>query len=85
MTGRELIIYILENKLEDREVFDQHNLLGFMSEEEAALKFGVGSATIRVWVARGYLQGIRLNDVVYIPADSKNVIERIKFMEAFNV
>lgn len=85
MTGRELIIYILENKLENEEVFDHGKLLGFMSEDEAAIKFEVGSATIRVWVAKGYLQGIRLNDVVYIPANSKSVIESIKFREAINV
>lgn len=84
MTGRELIIYILENKLENKEVFDHGVLLGFISEDEAAIKFGVGTATIRVWVAKGYLQGIRLNDAVYIPANSENVIDRIKFMEAFN-
>lgn len=72
MTGRELIIYILENGLEDKEIFEGNRFLGYMTAEEAAVKFGVGEATILVWIARGYLEGVRINDTVCIPANSKN-------------
>ena len=74
MTGRELIIYILENHLEEKEVFDSMtgDILGLMTVEQAALKFGVGWATIRVWINEGSLDAIRLGDVIFIPANSKN-------------
>ena len=44
MTGRELIIYILSNNLENAKVFEDDAFLEnlFMSEQEAASKFGVG-------------------------------------------
>lgn len=42
MTGRELIIYILQNNLEDAEIFDDNLKSMFMSVEEAAVKFGCG-------------------------------------------
>lgn len=75
MTGRELIIYILENGLEDAQIFENGTFLGYMTDEEAAVKFGVGPATIRVWVAQGKLNGLRINDTVCIPASSKNPLE----------
>lgn len=38
MTGRDLILYILENHLEDEQVFEEGNLLGFITIIEAAEK-----------------------------------------------
>ena len=70
LTGRELIIYILQNHLEDEPIFDDGIFLGFMSEMEAAVKFNVGTATIRVWYERGMLKGIKLGDVIYIPVNA---------------
>lgn len=51
MTGRELIMFILQNKLEDAIMIEM------MSETEAAAKFDVGVATIRVWYDYGYITG----------------------------
>ena len=70
MTGRELIIYILENNLEDKPVFEDGKILGLMTVEEAALKFGVGSATIITWFHLDMIKGIRISDRIYILADS---------------
>lgn len=70
MTGRELIIYILENNLEDKPVFEDGKILGLMTVEEAALKFGVGSATIIAWFHLDMIKGIRISDCIYILADS---------------
>ena len=42
MTGRELIIYILENDLENEPVFQDDKLIGFLNEREAAVKLNVG-------------------------------------------
>ena len=41
MTGRDLIIYILTNNLENEQVVNQDGVfVGFMGETEAAAKFG---------------------------------------------
>lgn len=70
MTGRDLIVYILQNGLEDRPVFEDGELIGFMTAIEAAIKFDVGLATIRVWINEGLLDGIRIGEEIYIPANS---------------
>lgn len=70
-TGRDWIIYILANGLENEPIFKDGRLLGFMTEVEAAIKFDVGPATIRVWVTEGYLPSIRIGNVYYIPANAE--------------
>lgn len=71
MTGRELITYILENKLEDKEIFKNGKLLGCMSIEEAALKFGVGVATIELLVNIQAIPSIQIGESIYIPSNAK--------------
>lgn len=70
MTGRELIVYIMENHLEDTKMIEGRNIIGFMSEEEAAVKFGVGEGTIRAWINMGAIEGLNINYSVYIPANT---------------
>jgi hypothetical protein len=65
MTGRELIIYILQHNLEDEIVFKDGFFLGFMDEKEAAAKFNVGVATIRAWYATGMIKGVKFGDSLY--------------------
>ena len=60
MTGRDLIIYILENKLESERI------LNLMTIDEAAAKYNVGPATIRVWLDYDVISGIKLGDTIYI-------------------
>ena len=71
MTGRDLIVYILANKLEDEPVFENGQFIGFMTAGEAAAKMNVGVATIYVWVHQKHLPGFLIGDVLYIPADAK--------------
>ena len=72
MTGRDLIIYILENGLEDEEVFKDGKFIGFITASEAAVKLNVGIATILTLCEQGKLKGIRINgSAIYIPADCK--------------
>lgn len=66
MTGKDLIIYILQNNLENEPIFKDGKLLGFISAEEAALKFGVGSATIEGLCEIGALQGIKIEERLFI-------------------
>lgn len=78
MTGRDLIIYILTNRLEDKQVFDNGKFIGFISEREAAEKMNVGIATIRAWINQGQLDCIVVGGSVYIPADFRSPFENIR-------
>lgn len=60
MTGRDLILFILQNNLENEEVIKDGVFLWLMSAEEAAVKFGVGTATIHAWYACDMLDGIQI-------------------------
>lgn len=69
MTGKDLIIYILKNDLEDKPVFENGKLLGFMSLTEAAIKLDVGVATIRAWCDLKMIEYFNFGGIIYIPAD----------------
>ena len=78
MTGRELIIYILENGLEDEEVFKDGKILGYCTVEQAAVRMSCGTATILTWIDIGLLDNcILINDNYLIPEKSLvRVMER---------
>ena len=67
MTGRDLIIYILENNLENEPVFKDGKFVGFMTAVEVAEKMNVGVATIFTWWSQGVLEGIVSGGTLYIP------------------
>lgn len=46
MTGRDLILYILRNGLEDEPVFQNGKFIGFITVGEAAEKLNVGIPTV---------------------------------------
>ena len=68
MTGRELIIYILENSLESEEIFsgDTVNLPGLLTLEEAAVKMNTGISTVRTLYLLGKIKGYRIGGKIYI-------------------
>ena len=66
MTGRELIIYILQHNLEDEEIFKDGIFIGFANEEEAAVKFNCGIATIRTGVMLGLIPGFMIGEKAYV-------------------
>ena len=71
LTGREIIIFILENELEDVDVIDQDgNLAGFLSIEKAAVKFNVGVETVKAWAKLGKIKNICFNGEFYIPKNA---------------
>lgn len=51
MTGRELIIFILENNLENVSIFDGDTLPGLMTLDEAAVKWHSGRNTLKALFA----------------------------------
>lgn len=72
MTGRELMVYILENNLEEKDVFEiLFNSNAALNIYKAAEKFNVGAATINAWVQAGYLKGYVYKGQLRIPADAK--------------
>lgn len=67
MTGKELIIYILQNNLEDVEFTDISVLFpNYYSIEKAAVKLNTGIETVRVLYTLGKLTGIEFNGNIYI-------------------
>lgn len=69
MTGKELILYILQNNLENTVVLEGGLFIGFMDEQEAATKFNVGAATIRAWYHCKWLEGTKIGDSLYFRKD----------------
>ena len=67
MTGRDLIVYIMTNHLEDKPVFKDGALIGFESEDKFAVKMNVGVPTVRAWIDLGMINSIKIGDVNYIP------------------
>ena len=73
MTGRELMLYILENGLEDDEIIDKEgNPAGMMSPEEAAEQFEVPISTIMAWLGTGKLESFYIGGAHYIPQNAEN-------------
>lgn len=72
MTGRDLIMYILENNLENEPVVKNGVFIGFMTAEEAAVKFNVGVSTIGVYYTLGMLDGIKIKDQLYFLRNAKD-------------
>lgn len=72
MTGRELIFYILDNRLEDKVVLSDNSILGLMNEVEAAAKFNVGMSTIRAWYICGMIEGTKIGENIYFLRNIKD-------------
>lgn len=63
MTGKELIIYILENDLLDAEIFTSKRPgTIFITPEMAAFRWECGVATVKAMVEMNKVKGIKLND-----------------------
>ena len=65
MTGKELVLYILQNDLENEIVIKDGIVIWLMSEEEAAVKFNVGINTIRAWYMCRMISGTKIGDQLY--------------------
>lgn len=74
MTGKELILYILQNNLEDVNIdeFITGYFIGFMTLEEAAAKFEVGTQTVKLWHKYGLIKGIEVKDMILVCRDSED-------------
>lgn len=77
LTGRDLIIYIMRNNLEDEPIFKDGKLVGFLTIHEAAAKMNVGVATVFTWLSMGQLEGLVIGNEIFIPADCKSPVHGI--------
>ena len=75
MTGRELMIYILEHGLENESIEDILSN-AFLTETQAATELEVGIATVRTLYKLKKLPGLEIGDTVYIFKDYKKYSER---------
>ena len=64
MTGRELILLILENNLEDKPITELCTL--FETMDQTAERLGVGIATVDTWFRLEQIKGITLGETTYI-------------------
>jgi excisionase family DNA binding protein len=69
MTGRDLILYILSNGLEDEPIFKDGKFIGFLTPSEVAEQMDVGIPTVLAWVIQGQIEGVHVNRSLYIPAN----------------
>lgn len=72
MTGRDLIIYILENGLEDEELLSNSLKPLFMTVEQAAVKWECGPATVKAMVDMRRVKGIKLGNEYFVFAMEPN-------------
>lgn len=86
MTGRDLIVYILTNHLENAEIRNGKLMVSgndYMKDEQVASILGVGMATIRVRYENDCFEGtVREDGVIYIPKDEVIRILSERFKEA---
>ena len=71
MTGRELIVYILENGLENEPVIKDGKFIGFKTVSEVAVSMNVGVATVETLLSMGRLRGESINSGIYIPVNER--------------
>lgn len=74
MTGRDLIIYILANGLEDEPVIKNDSIIGFDTEAKFAEKHNLGVATIRAMEDLGTLSYVRIGYLRFIPSNALSLI-----------
>lgn len=70
ITGRDLIIYILENGLENEPMIKNGKIVGLMTTDEAAVKFDVGKATIDIWIRDGLIDSETVYYNKYVPINA---------------
>lgn len=66
MTGKELIIYILENNLLNVSVFEDNSIVGLLTTDQAAIKLNVGKATITAYVMTKRLDEVVIGGKTFI-------------------
>ena len=79
MTGRDLIVYILNRGLENEPIIKDGKFypenIGLTTIEQAAMKYNVGTRTIQAWYIMNKIDGVVIDGKVYIFRESKRPTE----------
>ena len=78
MTGKELIIYILENDLGDSPVFEDNTFIGFVPAGRVAEELGIGLTSLWIKLELYDVDYIEVNGDVYLPFDYKSKLPNKK-------
>lgn len=70
MTGRDLIVYILSNGLEDEPIINNGKLIGYMTIGEAAVKLNIGFATIFTLLSQNRIDATQMGSEWFVTIDS---------------
>lgn len=76
MTGRDLIIYILENGLENDPIFKDGKFIGFKTMLEVAKELDVGIETVRAWAQLNMIPYVAVGGIIYIPANYESPMKK---------
>lgn len=69
MTGKELIVYILEHDLVNEEIFKDNHCALFMTDMEVAALLGTGPSTVRAMYSMGLLRGFEVGNSLFLLKD----------------
>lgn len=72
MTGRDLIIYILQHDLLYKRIDANDKFLDFLTVDELAAKFEVGPGTIKAWTCLYLLEYLKFGNSMFFPPDVKD-------------
>lgn len=76
MTGKDMMMYIIQNDLYDKELFGESGfspeIMGLISVEEAALKLHVGVETVKTLMVINDLPLIMMGKSAYVTKNSLN-------------
>ena len=75
MTGRDLILYILSNDLENDPIFEDGKFIGCLTIEEAAIKMNVGVATVRTWIDQDIIESLKIGETYFIPNTGSGLLK----------
>lgn len=79
MTGRELIILILQNNMEDMVIFEDGKIPGLLTALEAAAKWNTGQYSVYAAYKNKQIRGVWIGDELYIYDGQENPFEtRVK-------
>lgn len=75
MTGRDLIIFILQNDMEDMVVFEHGKIPGLLTVLEAAAKWNTGQYSVYAAHKNNQIHGVWIGNELYIYDGQENPFE----------
>lgn len=76
MTGREFMLYILQNNLENEPLIQDGKIVGSLTIDEVAMEFNVGRETVKTWVKVGLVDGFEIGNRLFILPTNKLQLTR---------